>query len=150
LCIGGSFSLLGLQVFYYLEQLGESLTFALGAGQKFDVSSKSEYVETLISKGIDQYIALRVQLLESKPALSDEAKATLIDPRLEVLVERMFQRCFADGEYKQALGIALETRRLDHLRTAITVSGMLQVCHIKCFILCCFIAARVRLSLQVT
>lgn len=31
----------------------------------------------------------------------------------------MFERCFHDGQYKQALGIALETRRLDILQKAI-------------------------------
>lgn len=38
------------------------------------------------------------------------------------VVERMFQRCFAARQYKQAVGIALETRRLDILERAITES----------------------------
>ena len=45
-----------------------------------------------------------------------------IDPRLERVVDRMFQRCFTDHEYKQAIGIALETRRMDILQRAITES----------------------------
>jgi 26S proteasome regulatory subunit N2 len=35
----------------------------------------------------------------------------------------MFARCFAEGEYKQALGVALESRRLDKIREAIDSSG---------------------------
>jgi 26S proteasome regulatory subunit N2 len=35
----------------------------------------------------------------------------------------MFDRCFADGEYKQALGIAIESRRLDKIKESITRSG---------------------------
>lgn len=34
---------------------------------------------------------------------------------MKIVVERMFERCYATGEFKQALGIALETRRLDHV-----------------------------------
>jgi len=37
-------------VYYHLGEFDESLTFALGAGNLFDVSSKSEYVETIIGK----------------------------------------------------------------------------------------------------
>ena len=43
-----------------------------------------------------------------------------IDPRLQAIVERMFQRCYADGEYKQALGIAVESRMLDKIEEAVT------------------------------
>jgi hypothetical protein len=74
------------------------------------------------AKGIDEYISLRVRLLEAKPAGAEEEKAVVIDPRLERLVERMFDRCFTDHEFKQALGIALETRRLDYFKRAILSS----------------------------
>lgn len=42
-----------------------------------------------------------------------------IDPRLESIVNRMFQRCLDDGQYKQALGLALETRRMDIFKQSI-------------------------------
>lgn len=52
-----------------------------------------------------------------------------IDPRLEAIVNRMFQRCLDDGQYRQAVGLALETRRMDIFEAAITqaddVSAML-------------------------
>ena len=35
------------------------------------------------------------------------------------IVERMFQRCFDDGQIHQAIGVALETKRLDKLEEAI-------------------------------
>lgn len=41
---------------------------------------------------------------------------------LEV-VERMFDRCFAAGEFKQAAGIAMEAHRLDVLERAIQTSN---------------------------
>ena len=52
-----------------------------------------------------------------------------IDPRLEVIVDRMFQRGLDDGQYKQAIGIALETRRMDIFKKAILES----VCHVIFF-----------------
>lgn len=36
------------QVFYYLGELNDSLSYALGAGPLFDVSEDSDYVHTLL------------------------------------------------------------------------------------------------------
>lgn len=104
-----------LQVYYHLGSFEDSLTFALGAGNLFDVNHNTEYVETIISKCIDHYTKLRIENNNS-----DEQK--VVDPRLESIVNRMFQRCFDDGQYKQAVGIALETRRMDIFQKAILES----------------------------
>ncbi len=45
-----------------------------------------------------------------------------IDPRLESVVNRMFERCFDEHKFQQAAGIALETRRIDLLERAIQES----------------------------
>jgi hypothetical protein len=37
-----------LQVFYYLRDLDDALTHALGAGKLFDITEKSEYVTTIV------------------------------------------------------------------------------------------------------
>lgn len=50
-------------------------------------------------------------------AEGDESQ--VIDPRLQDVVERMFQRCSDDGEYEQAIGIALEARRIDVIENMI-------------------------------
>lgn len=49
-----------------------------------------------------------------------------VDVRLEAIVNRMFQRCLDDGQYRQALGLALETRRMDIFEKSIldSVSGL--------------------------
>lgn len=39
-----------LQVFYYLGELNDSLSYALGAGPLFDISEDTEYVHTLLGK----------------------------------------------------------------------------------------------------
>lgn len=65
---------------------------------------------------MDFYSQQRVAQAEG----SQDAKP--IDPRLEIIVDRMFQRCLDDGQYKQAIGIAIETRRMDIFKKAILES----------------------------
>ena len=48
-----------------------------------------------------------------KRASGDPVIQASIDARQEEIVNRMFARCFNDGQYKQAMGIAIETRRMD-------------------------------------
>ncbi|KAI9225133.1 armadillo-type protein [Blastocladiella britannica] len=105
-------ALVAAKVYYHLGDFDESLTFALGAGQLFDLTDKSQFVETIIAKCIDKYIALRTQQFES-------SEPVMIDAALEDVVERMFKRCFSDHEFKQAIGIALESRRLDVIQDAV-------------------------------
>lgn len=102
-------ALVASKVYYHLGSFDDSVNYALGAGDLFDVSILSEYVSTIISKCIDCYTKQR--LIQASNA--EEARSVKIDPRLEDIVNRMFRRCFDDRQYKQALGIALETRRMD-------------------------------------
>jgi len=96
------------RTYYHMAALDEALRLALGAGEYFNIAESSEYVQTLISKAVDAYVSYRTQVYDTPTA---EAKA--LDPRLERIVEKMFQRCCEDGENIQALGIAVEARRLD-------------------------------------
>lgn len=102
--------------FFHLEEYSDALRLALGAGDFFDVSSKTEYVSTMVSKCIDQYTAQRTAAAGG--GAQDEA-AEEMDPRMEGIVERMFERCYTDGEYTQAMGIALEAHRLDKVEETI-------------------------------
>ncbi|KRZ22008.1 26S proteasome non-ATPase regulatory subunit 1 [Trichinella pseudospiralis] len=52
----------------------------------------------------------------------DYESETITDPRLEAVINRMFDRCFAECEFKQIVGIALETRRIDMLNKALIES----------------------------
>ncbi|KAF5738512.1 26S proteasome non-ATPase regulatory subunit 1 A [Tripterygium wilfordii] len=118
-------ALLVSKVFYYLGELNDSLSYALGAGSLFDVSEDSDYVHTLLAKAIDEYASLKTKAAESNDVVN-------IDPRLEAIVERMLDKCILDGKYQQAMGIAIECRRLDKLEEAITrsdnVHGTLLYC----------------------
>ncbi|PKI85993.1 proteasome regulatory particle base subunit [Malassezia vespertilionis] len=94
-------ALVASKIYFYLGELDDALSLALGANELFDVERKNEYVDTVISKAIDKYIELR----------NTEEKD--LDARLESIVDRMMTRCIGMGEYRQVLGIALETNRLD-------------------------------------
>ncbi|CCJ28483.1 unnamed protein product, partial [Pneumocystis jirovecii] len=98
-------ALVASKVYYHLGEYTESATFALGAGEWFDLSSSSEYVETIISKFIDTYIEKNFQKYED-PNVE-------IDPRLIIVVEKMFKKYLENKQWKQVLGITLEARRLD-------------------------------------
>jgi len=121
-------ALIASKVYYHLNEFDDSLQFALGAGNLFDVNKKDdEYINKIIAKAIDTYISQRVKNIEAKKDV------VTIDERLKDIVERMFNRCFQDGEYKQALGIAIESRRVDKLREAITKSGKVHEMLLYCF-----------------
>ncbi|KAH7928528.1 26S proteasome regulatory complex non-ATPase subcomplex Rpn2/Psmd1 subunit [Leucogyrophana mollusca] len=104
-----SAALLASKVYYFLGEYDEALSFALGAGSAFQAEARiqgaGEYVETVVSKAIDRYIQLRTE----EPA----TKHTKIDPRLQTIIEGIFERCINEGEYRQAIGIALESHRFD-------------------------------------
>ncbi|GAA5934841.1 proteasome regulatory particle base subunit RPN2 [Sporobolomyces koalae] len=111
-------ALVASKLYYHLGQFDDALAFALGAGKQFNIEggaqlgrAESEYVETVIAKAIDQYVAQRSVSPPTAPGNSDQAAP--VDSRLEAIVERMFERCERDGEYKQVLGIAVAAHRLD-------------------------------------
>ncbi|CAO2189289.1 unnamed protein product [Urochloa humidicola] len=116
-------ALVASKVFFYLGELNDALSYALGAGALFDVSDDSDYAQTLLAKALDEYAAIR-----SKAAGEDKT----MDPRLEAIVERMLDKCILDGKYHQAMGMAVECRRLDKLEGAISqcdnIQGALSYC----------------------
>ncbi|KAG2150103.1 26S proteasome regulatory complex non-ATPase subcomplex Rpn2 Psmd1 subunit [Suillus cothurnatus] len=102
-------ALLASKVYYFLGEYDEALSFALGAGSAFQAEARAhgagEYVETVISNAIDRYVTLRTE----EPSGSSRK----IDSRLQAIIESIFDRCIEEGEYRQAIGIALESHRLD-------------------------------------
>jgi len=119
-------ALVASKVFYHLEEYGDALRLALGAGRLFDISQRTEYVEKIVAVAIDEYVKLRAENFEAEIKKKDPVA---IDSRLEDVVNRMFERCMVDKAYKQGLGMALECRRLDMVKGMITksndVAGML-------------------------
>lgn len=109
-------ALLLSKVYYHLEELDESLKYALGAQDAIDFSEKSEFIDTLTRKCIDDYC-------KQKTMASETGNQINIDPRLELIVNKMFERSIEDGQFKQALGIALECKRLDQVRESVIAAG---------------------------
>uniref|UniRef100_J3MRB5 26S proteasome non-ATPase regulatory subunit 1 homolog n=1 Tax=Oryza brachyantha TaxID=4533 RepID=J3MRB5_ORYBR len=111
------------KVFYYLGELDDSLSYALGAGPLFDLSDGSDYAQTILAKALDEYASIRLK------ATSEER---MMDPRLEAIVERMLDKCIFDGKYQQAMGMSVECKRLDKLEEAISqcdnLNGALSYC----------------------
>ncbi|KAK1293170.1 hypothetical protein QJS10_CPB17g01283 [Acorus calamus] len=119
------YSIHNTMVFYYLGELDDSLSYALGAGPLFDVSEDSDYSHTLLAKALDEYASLKFRVVETNDV-------AMVDSRLEAIVERMLDKCIVDGKYQQAMGIAVECRRLDKLEQAImrsdNINGALSYC----------------------
>jgi 26S proteasome regulatory subunit N2 len=46
-----------------------------------------------------------------------------VDPRLQDIVERMFRKCYETEDYKPAMGIAIEARRLDVVEEGIKLAS---------------------------
>jgi len=98
------------KVYYYLEDFDESLRLALDAHERFDLNEKTQYVETLINQCIEKYIQLKQEQQDMKN------RNVVIDDKMELVIEKMFETCFKDKKFKQAIGIALEARRLDKVK----------------------------------
>ena len=94
-------ALVAAKIYFYLGEYEDALSFALGAGALFDLDAREEFNITVISKAIDTYITER-NVPDASP-----------DKRLERIVDAMLRRSIENGAYRQALGIALETHRLD-------------------------------------
>ncbi|XP_026412385.1 26S proteasome non-ATPase regulatory subunit 1 homolog A-like [Papaver somniferum] len=109
-------ALVASKVFYNLGSLNDALRHALSAGELFDVSEDSDYVHAILAKAIDEYAIFK------KAAAETNQEADKVDPRLEVIVDRMLRKCISDQKYQQAIGIAIECRRLDIIEEAITKS----------------------------
>eukprot|EP00889_Picochlorum_renovo_P006592 jgi/Picre1/33622/NNA_001102.t1 len=89
-------ALVASKVFYHLDDLDDALMYALGAGSL-----------------VDRKVAAK----EGK--LADDG----IDSRLLAIVERLFKQCVEDGQLEQAVGLAVESHRLDMLEEVISSSG---------------------------
>lgn len=106
-------ALLASKVYFHLGEFEDSLVYALNAGSAFDASGNSQYTQTIIALCIDRYASRRSLPSPDAP----------ISPQLESIVSRMFQRCFDSCEFKQAVGVGVETHRLDILERAILESN---------------------------
>lgn len=106
-------ALVASKVYYFLGELGDALTYALGAAELFDVDEGSEFTDTLLTKAIDEYCSLFVRRAEQQAKGDSSVPEVVIDPRLVDLVERMVESSISKRCYQAAIGISFEAQRLD-------------------------------------
>ncbi|KAL3926891.1 MAG: hypothetical protein SGPRY_003087 [Prymnesium sp.] len=106
-------ALVASKVYYFLGELGDALTYALGAAELFDVDEGSEFTDTLLTKAIDEYCSLFVKRAEQQAKGDSSVPEVVIDPRLVDLVERMVESSISKRCYQAAIGISFEAQRLD-------------------------------------
>lgn len=110
------------RVFFHLGEPCQALRLALESnGTNFNVNGEKRnvYVETLISAAIDAYVKLQRKgssVSDDNEEVEDDGLAGLELEKLQKVVEAMFERCYADGQYSHALGVALEARNVEKVR----------------------------------
>lgn len=110
------------QVFYHLEESEDALRLALDAGELFDIREENSYVRTLLNKCLDQYMQVQQHNYSNKASPDNCIPRTHQFEQMEGIINRMFNYCFEESEYKQAIGIALEARRPDMVIKAIATA----------------------------
>lgn len=111
-------ALVAAKIYYNLNSMEQALHCALGAENILDLTERSEFIRTILARCIDMYVKQRQESPEKRHG---DVPGT--DPRLEKLVNRLIQQCFEHRQYRQAMGLGIEARRLDVFERAITESG---------------------------
>lgn len=97
------------------------MKYALVSGDKFNLNQKTEYVETIVSKCISHYITVNQNLndLSQKERDALPRDSQVIDPALTSIVEKMLGQCVESSDFNLAIGVALDSRRLDIIESII-------------------------------
>eukprot|EP00984_Skeletonema_dohrnii_P014979 scaffold6413_cov149-Skeletonema_dohrnii-CCMP3373.AAC.1 len=133
---------LASRVFFHLEEPRQALRLALESGNEYFnvLSPKVEdeaYVERLVNAAIGEYVKKRRGEFDGAAtsggggAVKEEEEEEELDmDKLQSVVHLMFERCYQDGQYGHALGVAFESMEkdkvaeiLDRLLTSSSTSG---------------------------
>lgn len=113
-------AIVAAKVNFHLGSLDEALHYALSAGNLFNVDAETEFANTLRARCIDEYISVKRKQSEG---IIDDAAASSADhafsTELESVVERVLAGCIQKGEIHEAIGVSIESRRLDKVEIAI-------------------------------
>jgi len=133
---------LASRVFFHLEEPRQALRLALDSGDTyFNVLSPSSkdmaYVERLVNAAIGEYVKRKqkefdgvddnVEEEEEKKEDGEDEEEELDMEKLHNVVQLMFQRCYTDGSYGHALGVAFEAReviKVQEILDKLSTSGM--------------------------
>ena len=129
-------ALVASKIYFFLDKMEESLEYALTAEELFDVNVNSEYVSALVAKAIDTFVNVRIGRSDLSPAAKQAGEIPPPDSRLKQIVSGMFERCYAEGKHKEALGVALESRSLNRIQQSIVTSANKSEMLHYCFEIC--------------
>jgi len=133
---------LASRVFFHLEEPRQALRLALDSGDTyFNVLSPSSkdmaYVERLVNAAIGEYVKRKQKefdgvddndvVEEEKKEDGEDEEEELDMEKLHNVVQLMFQRCYTDGSYGHALGVAFEAReviKVQEILDKLSSSGM--------------------------
>jgi len=133
---------LASRVFFHLEEPRQALRLALDSGDTyFNVLSPSSkdmaYVERLVNAAIGEYVKRKQKefdgvddsdvVEEEKKEDGEDEEEELDMEKLHNVVQLMFQRCYTDGSYGHALGVAFEAReviKVQEILDKLSTSGM--------------------------
>lgn len=105
----GLIALILSKIYYNLEDYELAVEWALEADSYLNLSEKSQFVTTILRKIIEKYIQQR------KNNFFNEEQ-TVIDSRIQNIVERIFGRCISLKEINQAIGFSFESYDLERVR----------------------------------
>ncbi|KAH9259314.1 hypothetical protein BASA81_002357 [Batrachochytrium salamandrivorans] len=101
-------SALASRCFYHLEEYEEATRLALASGEFLQVDGSSSYSKAIVNRCLETYVSLR---------------GVGLNPKMQAVVDQMFAQCYTSGNFKRAIGLAMDARRLDTVREAIKLSS---------------------------
>lgn len=121
-----SIALIISNLYFHLEEYELAIEWALNANTKFNINDNSQFTKTILNKIIDKYIGLRKNMfyLNLKRNEDDEqVEEVKIDERITNLIVRIFQNCIENKNFKQAIGMCVDSYDLGRLSFAIERSS---------------------------
>ena len=113
------------QIYYNLQDYEKALDYCLLCGFKLDLDNRNLYIECMINKCIERY---KVQQKINYEVIDEEDKLK-IDNSLLSFYNNIVQDAIEKKQLKAALGISIETMRVDQVRYC--VLKVLIVCRLR-------------------
>jgi len=97
------------KVYFHLGSYSDSLNYALRTGVLLAKDDNELYINTVKEHAVDHYVEASRKMLP-------------VDPKLEALINGLFEHSLSERQYKHAIGISMETQRMDWFQKAISAS----------------------------
>ena len=108
------------KLYYNLEDYDSAIEWALNSNSKFDINEHSLYVSTLLRKILDKYISIR------KHNFYHQNDQQRIDPKIQNIVNAVFDICVQKGLVAQTIGFSVESFDLERLAVSIESTSLIK------------------------